>query len=281
MTGTKMSGKSKLKSPLWRVALHTAAMGLPMVWGRAWLVLILLWAVSVSSPLALGYFTAEPLVLALVVIVSIALGLSAYGGMYRLYIFGRYAKAEGLGFGGLQIGWPELRLIMAAFFSHLFLVIIAATVLVVGMIVFQAAGLGLKSDTSLGALFELLRPPFDESRYILWAGLVLFALLIVFLALKLSLFAAASYAQRRVVSLNVLGLSKGRTLDLLLGWLVIGSAAGALIWQAYSLHTMSDQRLIIWRLSLISGLGIFFILPLMVGFLSSAYLQMQSVKAHI
>eukprot|EP01042_Synura_sphagnicola_P030499 gene30499-39302_t len=93
-------------------ALSAAVAFVPKAWAGAWLVLALSALIGPLAHLAMTYLSVNAcLICAASLGVRAALMLMAWGALYRLALFGRLAKAEGLGLGGLQLGAAEWRLL--------------------------------------------------------------------------------------------------------------------------------------------------------------------------
>jgi len=117
-------------------------------------------------------------------------------------------------------------------------------------------------------------------------GYVLVSLfLLVFLAVKFTLAGAATIAERRLVTLNALGLSSGNAGKLFIGLVVIlapliiaCSVAAFGLHHHFVLSPMSPAldggfHLHMVVHAVLMALAVFVVLPLSVGFLSSAYRQ--------
>jgi len=265
-------------------ALKAAVTFVPRAWAGAWLVLLLMLVATISLPLILMNHPMPLIVLpAGLVLVLFVLKLIAQGSLYRIALFGRDAKAEGLGFGGLQIGAPELRLFWAAVVVSLFVLMIAATIGIVFAIAFSMSGLAAGYDSSLAAVCTLIkRHSGKDYVFILYilAGLCL----LVFLSLKLVLVPVANIAGRKLVTLNALGLTTGYVGRLFLGlavivlpFLLIGAAMAH--YSGADIHAghVSGARVTLHGALLI--LDIFGLFPLIVGFLASAYRQIMAIRS--
>ncbi len=276
-------------------ALSEGLSSLPQAWGGAWLSLILLWVVAIGGHVLTLHFgpTSHSVIIAIgVAIVSYLLALMAEGALYRTAIFGPKARSEGLGLGGLQLGAPELRLFGASILIALFMAVIVVAALIVLAVAFNMSGLQTGYTNSLAALhaaFMRHRTGAD------WTFIVLVPLALiffVFLRLKFTLYAAATVAEKRMVTLNALGLSSGNVGKLFLGLVAIavpfiiglivivhvilhGHLHGSALPGAHrpSIHTF----MIIHAVLMAVMLG--FWLPAQTGFLSSAYRQIIALRA--
>lgn len=273
-------------------ALAAAAGSLPAAWGGAWLVLILVWALLAFGPglllVAVGksYFPVLP---PLFGVVTVVCELMLLGALYRAILFGKMARAEGLGFGGLQLGMPEWRLFLADLIVDGFILLILAALVIVFAVAFTTAGKGHdypNTFVAIGALFS--RHQGSDWVFILYlAGSAVFAL---FLVLKFLLRHAATVAERRIVALNALGLSSGNVGKLFLGLIVIlvpfyavvggvmylAGSYGFVGWVPTHGHLFGGG---IWQRAVIQALDFGVALPLMTGFLSSAYRQIVDLRA--
>ncbi len=266
-------------------ALIMAFTSLPAAWGGAWLALILLWvAGSFGQFLPFG-FCVNMFIAALALVVA---KLMAQGALYRTALFGRTAKAEGLGFGGLQFAMPELRLFTAALIVGVFYVLIAATIFIVFAVAFNASGMAGGYDNTLAAVRAMLLRHAGAD-WVFIGYIAAACIFLIFLGIKFSLMHAATIAERRIVTLNALGLSSGNVGKLFLGLVVLAVPFMAIMAVAVRhLHShlmlavagdfdMLTPRFLIH--AALHAVAVFLILPLATGFLSSAYRQIVDLRA--
>lgn len=203
---------------------------------------------------------------------SVALQFAAIGALYRVAIFDTYARAEGLGPGGLQFTKTEWRLIGATLLVALFWLMVFITLSLVLAVIMSASGLGADTYNNPAGLFRELMA--GQA-----AGLVVMALIAIILgvlavlSLKLSLYQPATVAGRQMISLNALTLSSGQVIKLFLGYVVI---CLPLVLLAYGLQSLGGS--VVGRL-IDAVIGVLFVLPVTVGFLSSAYKQIMDLRA--
>ncbi len=284
-------------------ALAAAAGSLPAAWSGAWLAIILTWAVStfglpfvLSADWQLGhnggsfvYASGHFPLLAVYAVVMLILSLTTKGAVYRAILFGKDAVKEGLGLGGLQFGWPELRLLASDLLTGLFMLVVFVAVIIVFAIAFSTTGQGHAYANSFAAIHALFGRH-EGSDWVFIVYLVGAWIFLLFLTVRFALRHAATVAERRVVALNALSLSTGNVGKLFLGLIVIvipfcviccglihllGHVPGHAV---PSLHPhMSDMSLelrAILHALLIGVAG-----PLLAGFLASAYRQIVDLRA--
>jgi hypothetical protein len=266
-------------------ALKAAVAFLPRAWAGAWLVLLLMVAAMFGLPLLMMHhqlpLMAFPVVLMTVLVI---LKIVAQGALYRLALFGHDARAEGLGFGGVQFGRPEWRLLWAAVFVSLFILMIVTAVSIVFAIAFSMSGLAAGYDSSFAAVYALIKRH-SGADYIFIVYLIAALFFLVFLSLKLVLVPVANIGGRKFVTLNALGLTTGSVGRLCLGLLtlVVPFFAIGLAVARYSgvdLHRggQADGGTIALHIGLLV-LAIFGLFPLIVGFLTSAYRQIMAIRS--
>ncbi len=279
-------------------ALSAALSSLPAAWGGAWLALIGLWAFAVFGPQVVARLTptfAFQGAIAhsdrLVVLIILAIfKLMALGALYRIALFGRRARNEGLGLGGVQLAMPEARLFAAGIIVGLFWLLIAVTLAVVFAIIFNLSGLAEGAPSTTAAIHAAFRLGHGNIDWLFIGYAALSVLLLIFLAIKFSLFHAATVAERKMVTLNALGLSTGNVGKLFAGIVVLVlplPVAGGLLFHHLHRHFVLSPRqpaLDTPHLHLIAHavmitLSVFVILPLVAGFLSSAYRQIVDLRA--
>lgn len=247
---------------------------LPTAWSGAWLVLLAMLAAMISAPFALDYAPTAVAATGLLALLWL-LKLMALGALYRLAAFAQAARIEGLGLGGVQLGRPELRLLIAQIVMILFLLLIAATLVMVFMLAFSLSGLGdgyVDTMSAVSAVFE--RAQGLDWAFIVYAGLAV--LLLFVLSVRLSLMYVASVAERRIVTLNALGLSEGAGFKLLFGVLLVVAPAPA---AALMLHYFATSDAAMVAHITLSLIAVAVILPLSAGFFASAYRQMRQGQA--
>ncbi len=271
-------------------ALSAAFSSLPQALGGAWLVLLLLWAIGTFGPLAIFHHHHAALIVLPVAVIAILLKLMTMGALYRIDLFGKDAGREGLGFGGLQLGWPELRLFLAQIVAGLFVLTICLALFIVfavGLSTSGAAGDG----TSLMAVCAAFRAHQSTGDWVIITYVLGSAVFLVFVALKFSLLHAANIAQRRLVTLNALGLTSGNVGKLFIGLCAL--AAPFLFLSAAVMHLFGPQIRLAhampypWmgqRMHIILHGGMMLVhiavvLPLLVGFFASAYRQITAGRA--
>ncbi|MDI7774603.1 hypothetical protein [Asticcacaulis sp. EMRT-3] len=251
-------------------ALAEAPAFLLKAWGGAWLILLALLAVSLAAPYALKSMPTAAMAGGLFVLLW-ALKLMALGALYRLAVFGQAARGEGLGFGGVQAGWPELRLLIAQLALLLFLLLIAVTLAMIFLLAFNLSHLGdgyIDTVSAISAIFER-HQNFDWA-FIIYTVLAVFLLII--LSVRLSLMFAASMAQHRIVTLNALGLSEGAAWKLLAGTVII--LLPLALTATWILRFRSDiaHPAVVFHTAVCIG-AILLILPWFAGFFASSYRQ--------
>lgn len=218
-----------------------------------------------SDRLGLGHggriATMAPLLLA---------ALIAEGALYRVGVSdnAKSAKALGLGPLGLQISAAELRLLGAGLQVALFLAVIGLALGVV--LVIAANGLQISVNRQ-----EWLSAPAGW-RLLAFVGLAAAAGWVVAqLAIRLSLYKAATVARRRMVTVSALGLSEHNFWRLLLGLVLTSAPMVALaLWRAKG----PDGGL--WTGAIVAGVLALVQTPLTVGFLSEAYKRLEYWRDH-
>jgi hypothetical protein len=264
-------------------ALSEAFASVPSMFGGAWAILIVWWALGAFAPLLnipgipafLTDFGAAVLIL--------FAQYMGYGALYRIAVFSREARNEGLGFGGLQLGWPELRLFLAELIVGLFGLLIVAAILVVFFIAFNTAGMAEGHADTLAALQAMVMRH-DGKDWIFIGYMIAAWVFLIFLSLKFVLMGAATVAERRIVTLNALGLSSGNVGKLFIGLialfvpfmvLAIVVSVGAGVGGFDVIQAVPGLLVAHY---LLYALAVFLLMPLMIGFLSSAYRQIVSSR---
>ena len=258
-------------------ALKAAGAFLPQAWAGAWLALILMFVVVAGGPLLLAGHQLPLRFTLLVIIFSLLLiKLISQGALYRIALFGKDAKTEGLGFGGLQIARPELRLLLASLIVAAFVVLIAAAIFLVFAIALSLSGLAAGYDNSVAAVCAIWRRH-SGADYVFIIYILAAALFLVFLALKFVLMPAANIGGRKLVTLNALGLSTGNVGKLFIGLITI-ILPFALLGGVAMRHFGHGGAFISLHSALLA-LSIFGLFPLIVGFLASAYRQIMAIRS--
>ena len=280
-------------------ALNEAVTGLPRLWGGAWLILILSMGISSLQPsLLLTYGTSQPWLCGLLALASLVISIMTSAALYRVSVFKTYARAEGLGLGGVQIGSVEGRLIVAGLINSLFVFSLAIIMVVVLFMAQGAFGLDKGYIHSLAAMKAHLSHPKTTIEFLMWGYIALCALILVQLSIRLSLYKAATVAEHKIVALNALGLGEGQVWRLFLGSMAIlvpfmifvaivhNSGQGGVchnMCTVPALHAkdrLDFSGLHISSVNLLSfithGLVIFFVKPAMVGYLTSVYNQIRA-----
>lgn len=250
-------------------SLRAAAGFAPKAWVRAPGALAL-FAVVLALPfyapeLGLGA-RAQPVFAVLVVLAA----LVAQGALYRLGVSGdvRAARALGLGPLGCQFGAAELRLLAASIFVGLFLGLVLLALLVV------LASIGALLQISVDVQEGLSAPA--GWRVLVMAGFILLgAWGVLQLAIRLSLYKAATVARRRIVSVSALGLSEHNFWRLLCGLVVTLLPTIALaVWQTWG----ADAG--VCTGAIVGAVAAFVQTPLIIGFLSEAYRRLEYWREH-
>lgn len=245
------------RAALWP-CLRDAFAFLPRAWAGAWGVLIAFGAVlGLAAPLHASAGPASLPTLAAWIAAVGLLKVATYGALLRLAVFGRDARREGLGIGGLQFGRPELRMLGGSALVALFMAVVAVGLFVAVVLITAAAG----GETGVpeGAAAWVVRG------VQIGAGLVLFVLYV-----RLSLFAPATVGRRRVVSLDALALAQGSFWTLLIG-LVVCTLPTPLAGAAVSPWVHGDPERAVLAAALLSGVLAFVQAPLAAGFLGAVY----------
>lgn len=271
-------------------ALSAGLSSLPQAWTGAWLSLILLWAVAIGGHVLTMHMAGagHSVIVAIgVAVISYLLGLMAKGALYRTALFGAKAKSEGLGLGGLQLGAPELRLFGASILIAVFMAVIVLAMLIVLAVAFNASGLQTGYANSLAALHAAFMRHHGAADWTFIVLVPLAVIFFIFMRLKFALYAAATIAEKRMVTLNALGLSSGNVGKLFLGLVAI--AAPFVVALIVVIHVILHGHLhgrdapaihtfmIIHAVLLAVILGLW--LPAQTGFLASAYRQIVALRA--
>jgi hypothetical protein len=259
-------------------ALSAAFAAVPAMFGGAWAVLILWWALAAFLPQLKMQSIPGAVTHVVTTLLLMIAQYVACGALYRIALFERGAQKEGLGFGGLQLGWPELRLFLADLIVGLFGLLILVAIAVVFFIAFNTAGMSEGHADTVAALQAMLIRHAGTDwifiGYIIAAGVFL-----IFVSLKFALMGAANIAERRLVTLNALGLTSGNVGKLFIGLVAlflpfvlfaIVVSVGARLGRFDFGSAGRDLEIVHYALQ---AAAVFVLTPLLVGFLSSAYRQ--------
>lgn len=179
------------------------------------------------------------------------------------------ARALGLGPAGLQFGATEARLLAAFALCGVFMAMILSVAALVLLALFGLAGLDAEAIrardwAAVGAPWKLA---------LLGAITAVAAYAIVALAARLSLCAPATAAERRIVSLQAMGLTKAGFWPLLTGLIVTAAPKLALVVATGLGWLRGEAGWIIWALVL-NGLQA----PLTLAFVGAAYRRLISIS---
>jgi len=260
-------------------ALPEAFGFLPKALAGAWLILLAAAALSLAPVLMLHHGMHAPLIALVALLAGIVIKLVLVGALYRLALFGKDAAKEGLGLGGVQFGMPEVRLFIANIIVGLFYLVVAMAVFIVFAIAFETSGLGEGHDNTREAVVALLRAHDSPAAWMVIAYLVAAAWFLVFVAVKFCLVHAATIAERKVVTLNALGLSTGNVAKLFFGQVVLllpFILIGMVVMHLIGLSGL--HRMLAVHLALHAALAIL-VPPLLAGFLASAYRQITANRS--
>lgn len=258
-------------------ALKAAVAFVPKAWAGAWLALILMFSVLAGGPCLLAG-QQLPLIFAplLIIFAGLLLKLVLQGALYRIALFGKAAGAEGLGFGGMQIARPELRLLLASLIVAAFVVLIAAALFLVFAIALNMSGLTAGYDSSMAAVCAIWRRHSGVD-YVFIVYIIAAAVFLVFVALKFTLMPAANIGGHKLVTLNALGLSTGNVGKLFIGLMAI--VLPFALASGFAIHHFGHGSAFILLHSALLALSIFGLFPLIVGFLASAYRQIMAIRS--
>jgi len=277
-------------------ALSTAVTGVPAAWGGAWLSLVLLWLALAAWPLIFLHFLHVPYgklpVLGWVAVLWL-LKLVVLGALYRTFIFGRTAAAEGRGPGGVQFGAPELRLLFSTLVIALFIAMVAIAGLFVLAIAFDFSGLAAGYNSSLAGWHAALMRHHSLVDWVFIVLPVLLVIFLVFVAMKLVLAPVATIAEKRLVTLNALGLSAGNVGKLFLGVAILAvpfALVGGLLMHHMPHHALMRAATMnsamtgrmpthLMLHAAMAAVSVGLLLPLQAGFLASAYRQIVDLRA--
>ncbi len=266
-------------------ALAAAAAFVPQAIGGAWLIMLLMLAVTVGGHLFLIAHQTPNAWHGVIIGAAFVLKLMALGALYRMALFGRQAKAEGLGIGGLQFGRPEVRLLLANLVVFIFICLIIVILLAVFAMALSMGGY----DASLAGVEAIFAHP-SGSGWIYVCYAVASWLFLIFVGLKFTLMPAANIAERRLVTLNALGLSSGNVGKLFIGLIVIMlpfAAACFAVMKAFARdirlahllpHAYGAYEVHFVVHAVIQVIAVCLVLPLSAGFLASAYSQIVAFR---
>ena len=253
---------------------------LPKAWTDAWLALMLLFAVIAGGPLLLaGHYVPSPIAPLVLILGLLFMALISQGALYRIALFGKAAKEEGLGFGGVQIARAELRLFLAFLIMAAFVILVAAAICLVFAIALNMSGLTTGYDNSMAAVSAIWQRH-SGADYVFILYIIAGVLFLLFVGLKFALMPAANISGRKLVTLNALGLSAGRVGRLFIGLIGITVPFALAAGFACALGLRYDTgRTFISLYNALFALVIFGLLPLIVGFLASAYRQIMAIRS--
>jgi hypothetical protein len=268
-------------------ALSAAVTGVPAAWGGAGLGLVLLLAAFAAWPLAFAHLSCC-VALAGGVVVLWLLKLMALGGLYRTHIFGRTAGAEGRGPGGLQFGAAEVRLLFSTLVIALFVAMIVLAGFLVFAIAFDLSGLARGYSNSFAGWHAAVMRHHSVTDWVFTVLPLIMVLFFVFVSLKVVLAPVATVAERRMVTLNAMGLSAGNVGKLFVGLVALAApfvVAGAflpmhgeMMTHSHSVTAAHFHMHLMWHV-LMAALAVGLLLPLQTGFLASAYRQIVDLRA--
>jgi hypothetical protein len=273
-------------------ALSAAVAFVPQAWAGGWLVLILSALVGPVTHFAMAHLSLNPCLACVSgMAVRLVLMLLAWGALYRLALFGREARAEGLGLGGVQIGAPEVRLLLARIAIAAFVLVLIATIFIVFAVAFNTSGMAEGYDNTLAAVHAMLMRHNRVGDYVFIAYILASGLFLVFVGLKFSLMNASIVAERRLVTLNALGLTSGHVGELFSGMMAIFLPLGLVF--GLGLHFLAPQirfvhawphieahgPLAVWVQDAFNAGVIFVLWPLIIGFFASAYSQITEIRS--
>ncbi len=253
-------------------AIAEAVAFVPKAWVGAWGALAL----------AVGLFAAplwipadrlhSPWILTGLIIVALVVGLAAEGALYRLGVSAGLAEARrrGLGIGGLQLGKPELRLVAGGLMTAGFVAMVAAAGAVVVSFLANALGVDLR-DLPRAPAANLAEA--DWRSGLVWAAIAGASWAALHLAVRLSLFKAATVARGTLVTLDAMSLAQGRFWSLLAGLVIIliPSFALAFAHHSHALTGLDHRTWVLLHAGVMAGVQA----PLLIGFLCSAYKRVE------
>lgn len=257
-----------------RRALIEAVTFVPKAWMACWLSLLLLFALGfIAVNVEFTDYGITMWILAFVTIVLMALG-----GLYRTAIFGNNARESGLGFGGIQLGGAEIRLLTGGFYSALFLCFVSFFVVMIVILVASNTELATHYNNSFKTVLAAFFEPFTTEKIVIMAFSGFFGIMLLSLMIGLLPYQVASIAQNRTISINALRISQGKLLKMVIGMglIVFPLIAATVLLKNNVVRGDGYLQVILTYLCL--GLFIGAVLPLIIGFLASTYRQSPSAS---
>jgi len=250
-------------------ALSDAVSFVPQAWMACWLSLLLL--------LGLGFiaikveFTDYGMTMWGLAFITVV--LMVLGGLYRAAIFGKNANKSGLGFGGVQLGSAEIRLITGGFYSASFLCFVGVFAAMIVILVASNTELSTHYNNSFKTILAAFFEPFTTEKIVIIAFTAFFGVMLLSLVVGLLPYQVASIAQNRTISINALRFSQGKFVKMLLGLGMIVCPLLGLAFIFISSRINLDQNMRATLIYLGVGLFVSAVLPLLIGFLASIYKQ--------
>jgi len=244
-------------------ALIIAACGLPRGWIGAWGAIaaaVAVWAARPAVPAGPAtLFWAVPAIVVLAVLV---------GALARVSISRNLegARRLGLGPGGLQLAWPEARLVGAVILCLIFWLMVAS---VLALVVLAVAGLSELDSAAIQARNWAAVGPWWKLATLAIIGLgALYILTVV--TVRLTLWAPATLGRGHMVSLNSMGIAQGSFWPLLAGLVLTAIPTGLLV------ALGAAGALKGWEGEVFGLIGLFGVqAPLTLAFLGRAYLELE------
>jgi len=194
--------------------------------------------------------------------------LVSIGALARLSVSQSVKEARGLGLGpgGFQFKWPELRLVGAALLCVIFLTMVIAILALVVLAIFGMADLDVaaiqaRNWSAVGAPWKL------GVLAIVGMGALMIPLL---LAVRLSLFVPATLGRGQMVSLNSMGIAYGSFWQIL-GGLIVTAAPTIGLLALIGTGMLTERMASVVGVVVLIGLQ----LPLTLGFLGATYRQLE------
>lgn len=247
-----------------RAALGESLRATPRIWAGAWAALLIPVALVLAPLVATWPGWVEParlalLALALVVMVS---AMARVGVTPDLAA----ARARGLGPGGLQLGWPEARLVGAFLLCLLFLSMILVVLALVVVAVFGTADLDTEAIRARD--WSAVGPPWKLALLGVVGAVALAVPLL--LTVRLSLFPQATLGRGSMVSLNSMGIVYGSVWPLAAG-LIVTAVPIAVVVAACLAGWLSGAVCCV----AVVVVGMLIQAPLTFAFLGAAYRQLE------
>ena len=200
-------------------------------------------------------------------------------------------RPKGADLGGLQFGATEVRLLFATLLIAAFIVIGSLPpALVVFAIAFDFSGLANGYNTSLAGWHAALIRHRTAADWIFIVLPLVMLVFFVFAGLKFSLAPVATVAEKRMVTLNAMGLSAGNVGKLFIGLVLL--ALPFIVLAVLAMHLMPHHEMTrvgtfqgsvvhahLIRHVVMAALAVGGLLPLQAGFLASAYRQIIDLRA--